>query len=170
MLRKARKIIPREACVTLYDAMILPLFDYCSAVWDKCGKTNCDFLEKLQRRAASIIEGRQVQQPDVNLTLSWPSLQVRREFQICLQGFNCLHGLAPVYLLNEFNYSREFHAYNTRHKDQLRLPLARTTKYQSSFRYNGAKIWNRLPLTLRNETNFHKFKLDLKKYLKTEIF
>ena len=58
MLRKARKIIPREACVTLYDAMILPLFDYCSAVWDKCGKTNCDFLEKLQRRAASIIEGR----------------------------------------------------------------------------------------------------------------
>ena len=85
MLRKARKIIPREACVTLYDAMILPLFDYCSAVWDKCGKTNCDFLEKLQRRAGSIIEGRQVQQPDVNLTLSWPSLQVRREFQISLQ-------------------------------------------------------------------------------------
>ncbi len=38
MLRKARKIIPRETCVTLYDAMILPLFDYCSAVWDKCVK------------------------------------------------------------------------------------------------------------------------------------
>ena len=54
--------------------------------------------------------GRQVQQPDVNLTLSWPSLQVRREFQICLQIFKCLHGLAPVYLLNELNYSREFHA------------------------------------------------------------
>ena len=71
-------------------------------------------------------------------------LQVRREFQICLQIFKCLHGLAPVYLLNEFNYSREFHAYNTRHKDQLHLPLARTTKYQSSFRYNGAEIWNRL--------------------------
>ena len=52
----------------LYDAMILPLFDYCSAVWDKCGKTNCDFLEKLQRRAASIIEGRRVLQSDVNLT------------------------------------------------------------------------------------------------------
>jgi hypothetical protein len=168
MLRKARKIIPRETCITLYDAMILPLFDYCSAVWDKCGKTNCDFLEKLQRRAASIIEGRRVLQSDVNLTLSWPSLQSRREYQICLQVFKCLHGLAPVYLLHEFNYSREFHAYNTRHKDNLRLPLAKTTKYQNSFRYNGAKIWNRLPLNLRNQTRFSKFKIDVKKYLRTE--
>lgn len=57
MLRKARKIIC-QACVTLYVAMILPLFDYCSAVQEKCGKTNCNFLEELQRRAASIIEGR----------------------------------------------------------------------------------------------------------------
>ena len=39
-----------------------------------------------------------------------------------------LHGLAPAYLLNEFSRSRDFHSYNTRHRDLLRLPLARTTK------------------------------------------
>ena len=38
MLRKARRVIPREACITLYDTMIVPLLDYCSAVWDGCGK------------------------------------------------------------------------------------------------------------------------------------
>ena len=166
MLRKARKVVPRESCITLYDAMILPLFDYCSAVWANCGKTNCDFLDRLQRRAVSIIEGRRVQQSDVFHTLSWPSLQSRREYQICLQVFKSLHGLAPAYLLHEFNYSREFHAYNTRHRDQLRLPLAKTTKYQNSFRYNGAKTWNMLPLRLRTETSFLKFKIDLKKFLK----
>ena len=96
-----------------------------------------------------------MQQSDVNLTLSWRSLQVRREFQICLQIFKSLHGLALVYLLHEFNYSREFHPYNTRHKDQLRLLLAKATKYQSSFRYNGAKIWNGLPLRLRNQTKVY---------------
>ena len=46
MLRKVPKVIPREACITLYDAMILPLFDYCSAVWDNCGKVNKDYLDK----------------------------------------------------------------------------------------------------------------------------
>lgn len=80
MLRKTRKVVPQESCITLHDAMILPLFDYCSAVWANCGKTNCDFLDRLQRRAVSIIEGRRVQQSDVFYTLSWPSLQSRREY------------------------------------------------------------------------------------------
>ena len=38
MLWKARKVIPRDACITLYNAMILPIFDYCSAVWDVVAK------------------------------------------------------------------------------------------------------------------------------------
>ena len=66
MLRKVRKVIPRDACITLYNAMILPLFDYCSAVWDGCGKTNRDYLDKLQTRAASIIEGRKVEQCEIH--------------------------------------------------------------------------------------------------------
>ena len=32
MLRRARKIIPRESCITLYNAMILPIFDYCAVI------------------------------------------------------------------------------------------------------------------------------------------
>ena len=72
--------------------------------------------------ADGIIEGRQVQQPDVNLTLGWSSLQVRREFHICVQVFKCLHGLAPAHLLHEFNYSHEFHAYNTPPKINYTYP------------------------------------------------
>jgi hypothetical protein len=48
----------------------------------------------------------------------------------------------------------------------LRLPLARTKKYQNSFRYNGAKTWNLLQSSFRIETCFSKFKIDLKKFLK----
>ena len=137
MLRKAPRVIPREACITLYDTMILPLFDYCSAVWDGCGKTNRDYLEKLQRRAVSIIEGRKIQHHEINRTLIWPSLESRRKYQICLQIFKWLNGLAPAYLLHDFHYSRDFHAYNTQNKDLLLRPLAKTTRYRSSFRYNG---------------------------------
>ena len=43
---------------------------------------------------------------------------------------------------------------NTRNKDLLRLPLAKTNKYQSSFYYNGAKAWNDLPYKLRIENSF----------------
>ncbi len=42
--------------------------------------------------------------------------------------------MSPDYLLTEFKYAHQVHTYNTRHRDLLRLPLAKTTKYQGSFR------------------------------------
>ena len=48
--------------------------------------------------------------------------------------------MAPAYLLTEFKYAHKIHAYYTRHRDLLRLPLAKTTKYQGSFRFKGARL------------------------------
>ena len=84
LLRKARKILPKQACVIMYNAMILPLFYYCCVIWDGCGKTNQQYLEKLQRRAAGIIEGHRVNQTDLIHIFSWPSLELRRVYHICL--------------------------------------------------------------------------------------
>ena len=53
--------------------------------------------------------------------------------------FKSLHGLAPAYLLNELSHSRDFHSYDTRYRDLLRLPIPGTTKYQGSFRVSRSK-------------------------------
>ena len=52
----------------------------------------------------------------------------------------------------------------TRHSDLLRLPQARTTKYQGSFRFSGAKIWNTLSLELRSTHDINKFGFGLKRH------
>ena len=166
LLRRSRKILPRQACVILYNAMILPLFDYCCVIWDSCGKTNQQYLDKLQKRAAGIIEGHRVNQTDLIHTLSWQSLKLRRAYHICLLVHKCLNNMAPEYLLDEFHRSGELHTYNTRNRYLLRPPAARTSKYQSSFRINGVRTWNTLPNNLRNEQNFLTFKRRLKNYLK----
>ena len=33
-----------------------------------------------------------------------------------------------------WKYAHQIHSYNTRHRDLMRLPLAKTAKYQGSFR------------------------------------
>ena len=81
MLRRARKVIPKEACITLFNAMVLPLFDYCYVVWDGCGQGNKNYLDRLLKRAAGIIAGRKATDTDIQQTLKWPSLQCRREHQ-----------------------------------------------------------------------------------------
>ena len=59
MIRRAREDIPDEACITLFNAMVLPLFDYCCCVRDGCGQENKNYLDRLLKRAAGIIAGRQ---------------------------------------------------------------------------------------------------------------
>ena len=42
MLQKALKFIPRESCLTLNNAMKLPVFDYFAVVWYSCSKAHQD--------------------------------------------------------------------------------------------------------------------------------
>ena len=136
MLRKARKVIPRESCLALYNAMIIPVFDYYAVVWDSCSKADREYLDKLHRRhgAASIIKGYTVAQSQISHTFDWPSLQFSPGLS---KVHTSLHGLAPAYLLDEISHAGDFLSYNTRHSDLLSLPLARTTKYQGFFRFSG---------------------------------
>ena len=52
VLRRARKALPKSACVTLYNTMVLPLFDYCTVVWDSCGQGSKSYLDKYNCCAA----------------------------------------------------------------------------------------------------------------------
>ena len=142
MLRRARKILPQSSCIILYNAMILPLFDYCSVVWDSCGAISKGYLDKLNGRVASIILNRAVSETDIIRILGWPSLQSRRDYLKCMLVFKSMNGLAPSYLLSDFTQAKKYHTYNTRHRDLIRLPLAKSTKYQGSFRYNGGCTFN----------------------------
>ena len=58
LLRRARKVLPQSACITLYNTMVVPLFDYSAVVWESCGQGSKSYLDKLNRRAACIIEAR----------------------------------------------------------------------------------------------------------------
>ena len=92
---------------------------------------------------------------------SWKSLN-------CMLVFKSLHGLAPAYLPNQFSHARDFNSCDAREKDLLRLPLARTTKYQGSFRFSRAKIWNTPLLALRSEHDLNKFGFGLKRHFRSK--
>ena len=89
--------------------------------------------------------------PQISRTFGWPTLQSRRDYLKCMLVFKSLH----AYLLKEFSQSRDFHSYNTCHR------------YQGSFRFSRAKIWNMLPLALRSELD-NKFAFVLNKHFRSE--
>ena len=52
LLHRARKALPKSACVTFCNTMVLPLIDYCTVVWDSCDQGSKSYLDKYNRRAA----------------------------------------------------------------------------------------------------------------------
>ena len=50
ILLRSRKALPKPTFQMLYNTLVLPLFDYCSPVWDICGVGSKAYLDKLNRR------------------------------------------------------------------------------------------------------------------------
>ena len=50
-----RPFISKETAIQIFNALIMPHFDYCSSVWDCLSGYLSDKLQKLQNRAARVI-------------------------------------------------------------------------------------------------------------------
>ena len=142
----------------LSNTIVLPLFDYCSPVWDSCGVGSKAYVDKLNRRAACIIKGLSIGVEELKSTFGWPSRQARRNCIKCVLVHKCLHGIAPSYLLAEFRHAHLFHGDNTGSRYLLRPPFAKNTKYQGSFRITGARTYNTLPRIIRQVETLREFK------------
>ena len=52
--KRIRPFISESTALQIYQALILPHFDYCSPVWDELSVILSDKLQKLQNRAARV--------------------------------------------------------------------------------------------------------------------
>ena len=67
--------------------------------------------------------------------------------------------------------NNEIHNLDTRQRNNLYLPQANLTIYQNGAYYLGIKIFNNLPLEMKNiGDNKNKFKIALNKFLHTYLF
>ena len=103
-LRRLRQICPQSTLVTIYKSLILPHFDYCSAVWGCIGNCLSQKLEKLQNRAARIITGSSwdARSAPILHALKWNSLADRRAKQLKSLMFKIVNHLVPEYLSDKF--------------------------------------------------------------------
>ena len=151
--------------MAIYSSLLLPLFDYCDAVWANLNKGLSSKLQKLQNHAARIItfQGYDIRSSDISNQLNWDQLSVRRNKRICVMMNNIINGThVPDYLSQMFMKSDEINSYRQRLRESennliiTRIP--KTEYCKKSFSYRCAKLWNSLPnelKLLRNKYHYH---------------
>jgi hypothetical protein len=80
VMRRMKPFVPMHTLESVYKSLVQPYFDYCSPLWDTCGKLLRDKLQKFQSRAARVVTDANYESrsADVLNSLSWDTLENRR--------------------------------------------------------------------------------------------
>ena len=160
-VKRVNHCLPPSSLHNIYYGLIQPHLDYCSVVWDNCGKTLSNKLQRLQNRAARVLTCSSYDSNANQLLqqLNRKKLETRRKIQKAEMVYKCLNGLAPDYLSSKFIQRKDIiTSYDFRDSEnKLAIPLPRTNYGKNSFSYSRAVLWNRLPATIRTATSLSNF-------------
>ena len=100
-LKRVRPFVSMHTAIKIYQGLIEPHFDYCSAVWDGLTRQPS---EKLQNRAIRVITKSSYDTSSrfLLISLGWDNLLVRRAQQKANLMYKCINNLASGYLCNLF--------------------------------------------------------------------
>ena len=137
-----RPFISESTALQIYQALILPHFDYCSPVWDELSVTLSDKLQKLQNRAARVIarSSYDTSASILLIRLNWHNLSTRRKKLKATLMFKIIKGLSPEYLQDLFSIRST--KYNLRDSEiKLNLPKPRTNYCKRALGYKGGRYY-----------------------------
>ena len=158
-----------QAKKLIFRSFIMSNFDYCSLVWHFCGKKNNSKMERIQKRALSIVFNDFDADYDELLNrMETNSILQTRIKRIAIEVYKSINGLNPSYLRSIFEIRNI--PYVLRDSSRLDQPLKQTTNYGlRSINYLGSKIWNTLPMHIKNSPDIISLKLALRGWSGVDI-
>ena len=149
MINCLRPVTPKVLQL-LHQAFVLPIFDYCDAVWSPSNVCCIRRLERIHSRFLSLLPFSNAS--DLNMTLA-----ECRTYHTAIQVLKILHNFSPTYLQGLFSYTNVT-GHIGRNPHRLYVPGIRTNYGKRSLRCRGTVIWNCLPAALYDATTVRQFK------------
>ena len=171
-LYMVRKFLSRQCLVTLVGSLVLSQVDYCNSLYIGLPKYQLRKLQSVLNRAARLIfllPPRTSTTPSL-IELHWLPVKARIEFKVCLLVFKALKFREPKYIVDMLIPFQNAGMALRSSDDPYRLVEPRAIQGHSfadrSFSYVAPRLYNRIPLVIRNLSSVESFK----RHLKTFIF
>ena len=152
------RFLPITVLKNLYNALVLPHFDYCSSVWSCTSVKNMSRLQRLQNRAMRCIlkAPARAHIEEMLADLKWMSVKQRMCYNRLVLMWKILNNCVPNYLSNRVQYVHQIHQRQTRASANNLLFIPHSS--QKSFYVTAGREWNDLPPNLKDIDVLESFK------------
>ena len=155
---KLRDHVPKTILISIYYSLAYPYFTYGNILWGGSYATHLKPLELLQKKLIRII---------CNTTyLAHTTPLFKLTGILKLPDIHTYITALHMYKLTKNpNFNNNAHQYNTRNRSNIQPQFQRLTTTQKSLNYTGPKIWNSIPIEIKNKPSLQSFKNHLKQHL-----
>ena len=165
-----KKFLPFSARMNYYHAFIASHLYYACTVWSGTTSSNRSSLSTTLKRCAKSILDVDFYSSHKPLfkKLNWLSFDSHLSYRRCLITYQCITGLAPIYIQSMFIpvNSRKTHSMVSRTPAcNLYVPKPNISLFKSSFAYDAAFVFNSLPLSAKLASSIKTFKRLVFQYL-----
>jgi len=173
---KIRHLLDRKMTEKLIHAFVTSRLDCCNSILTGIQSYQLRKLQAIQNSAARLVcrIRRSEHITPILKQLHWLPVAVRINFKLLCIVFKCIHWTIAPYYLKELIVVKTTGRSNLRSNSGIILvrPSTKTLKTYGdrAFAVVGPKLWNELPVQLRNKTDFTDFKKGLKTHYFTNCF
>ena len=168
-----RPYLSKSTCQKLVQALISSKLDNGNALLYGLPNDHIKPLQHVQNAAAKIImRARKYDHVTPLLKeLHWLPVQDRIKFKLLLMTYKSLNGLAPRYLSDLLHWKTATRTLRSTNKHLLYVPKYKLESYGGrSFSSAAPRLWNELPIEIREQVTISTFKKHLKTYLFSKTF
>lgn len=157
---RIRRYLTKDEIRTLVYALVMCRIDNCNSLLYGISELELSRLQKLQNSCARIIYGRRKFEhvTDIFNELHWLPVKRRIIFKALMFVFKVFLNVAPIYLSNCLEISDVENRI-------LHVPKTLTSYGDRAFRNFAPRLWNALPVFLRNSNSISFFSSQLKHHL-----
>ena len=165
VLRRLKRLMPRNVSLSLYKAYLLPHLEYCSPLLIGINKTLNSKLESANKYALKTLLnlGNNLDYDTILSLSDMQSLEHRRYYSSLVLLYKCMNSNGPQYIKNFFQI--RYSKYNLRGRGiNLEQSGYNNKFFHNSFTYIVSRLWNKLPAHIKTSSTFGDFTRNLKAF------
>jgi hypothetical protein len=167
LIFRLKQFLPKNTLNFLYKSIIRPKLEYGVVLWGYTYSTHIDIIVKIQKKIARIISNStpMANSAPIFASLEWMPIQNALKYQTVLYIYKAINGFGSDFTQNLFKYNTDrTGSRNHRDSHYINAPVVKIKCLENSVFHKGVKVWNSLPLDIRTERVFNRFKEKLRSF------